>query len=128
MRRVRIVTPVNLPRTNDAQRWTLFLQRANLDRRGVCAQQQQVGNVERVLRIPCGMMFRNVQGFEVVERAFYFRAVFDGVAHETENFFNFAPYQRQGMHVSGGPAVSWQGYIHTLRLESRRESLRRRLF
>ena len=83
----------------------------------MCAQNDIVGNVERVLGISGGMARRDIQRFEVVVGLLDFRTVLDGVTHGNEDVFDLLAGDRQRMTMAEAPSVSGQGDVDAFALE-----------
>ena len=84
---------------------------ADLNRRSVCAQNIAVFNVERILhgarRVVCG----DVQGLEVVEIVFDFRAIRHFKTHTVKEFHYTLQSQGYGMQTAVFLRASGQGNI-----------------
>src|SRR2546426_8956677 len=66
MRGVERIAAVTAPRRDDANGGLVVLERADLDRRGMCAQEDVAAEVEAVLRVERRMIFRKIERIEVV--------------------------------------------------------------
>ena len=95
VRGVGIVAAIHLAGNDDAYRRLALFHGVDLHGRSVRAQKQRPGRafgqvqVKGVHIVADGMMFRNVQRFEIVIRRFDFRAFDDGKADREENVFDF---------------------------------------
>ena len=69
---------VNPPGRKDPDRRRLLFHDPDLDRRGMGAQNDIVFDIKRVLHIPGGMIFGNIQGLEIIVIQFDFRTFDDG--------------------------------------------------
>ena len=78
------ITAIHPPRSNDANRWGVVLHVANLHWRRVGSQQQIPLQIKRVLHIPCRMVFRDIEGREVVVVLLHFRAFRHAVPQSQE--------------------------------------------
>ena len=100
VRRVQVIMSEDAPRTDDADWGLLPFHGSNLNGRCVCSQDNVIGDIERVRRIPRRMPGGDVQGLEVVIGSLDFRAVFDRVPHRDENPFHLAPYECDRMSMA----------------------------
>src|SRR6266566_1086479 len=66
MRGVERIAPVAAPRSHDTNRGLVVLERADLDRRGMCAQEDVPAKIEAVLRVERRMILGKIEGVEVV--------------------------------------------------------------
>src|SRR6266566_5260111 len=66
MRGIERIAPVAAPRSHDTNRGLVVLERADLDRRGMCAQEDVAAEVEAVLRVERRMILGKSEGVEVV--------------------------------------------------------------
>src|SRR5260370_16772792 len=73
MRGVERITAVAAPRSDDANRGLVVLERTDLDRRGMRAQQDVAGEVEAVLCVERRMIFGKIERVEVVALRFRLR-------------------------------------------------------
>src|SRR5438309_1566224 len=73
MRGVERIAAVTAPRRDDANGGLVVLERADLDRRGMCAQEDVAAEVEAVLRVERRMIFRKIERVEVVALGFRLR-------------------------------------------------------
>ena len=85
VRRVDRVGPIDPARRHHADRRLGLLHHADLDRRGLAAEQDIVLDVEVVQRVAGRMLGRDVQGDEVVPLVLDLRAVGDAEAHPAED-------------------------------------------
>ena len=70
------VHAVNAAGSNNADRWLFFVEHiADLNRRSVCAQNVAIFNIESILHRTRWVICRNIQGLEIMEIVFDFRAV-----------------------------------------------------
>ena len=93
LRRVRgvVVAPVGAAGDDDVQRRRAELHRAHLHRRGVRAQDDVVGDVERVALQPRRVLRRVVERVEVVVDELGLRALDDAEAEADEDVLDLAP-------------------------------------
>ena len=89
MGRIDVVTAEYTARCNDADRRLLVFHRADLNRRGLRAENNIIGYIEGVLRITCRMILRNVQGFEIVVVGLDIRTLCDRESHADKNILDF---------------------------------------
>ena len=59
------------------------------------SQQDIVGNIEGILCIPCGVIFRDIKGFKVIMVEFHFGAFSNLEAQTNKNVFNFVQHGSQ---------------------------------
>src|SRR3954466_7660415 len=104
LRRVRrvVVAPVGAAGDDDVDRRGLQLHRAHLHRRGVRAQHDVVGQVERVRLEPRRVVLGEVEGVEVVVDEVGLRAFGDAEAEAEEDILDLAPDGGDHVVVAGG--------------------------
>ena len=79
------VTPVDLSRSDNANRRGLLFHGTNLNRRGMGPQDNIVGDIKGVLHVPGRVVFRHVESLEVVIIRFNFRAFHDVESETCKN-------------------------------------------
>ena len=89
MGRIDVIAAEYTARCNDADRRLLVFHRADLNRRGLRAENDVVGYIEGVLRIACRMILRNVQGFEIVVVGLDIRTLCDRESHADKDILDF---------------------------------------
>ena len=107
-------------REDRANRGAEALQRADLIRRGVRAQNQLIFEPESVLHIARRVVARDVQRFEAEVFRLDFRTVEDGKAHPLEDVFQF--HLRQGDRVERAEttALAGRGQVEIVRFAADR--------
>ena len=108
VRRVHFVVSVDAARHDQPQRRAALAHLADLDGRGVRAQEQRRRrrpvDEERVLRVARRMLRRKVQRLEVVVVVLELRTVGDRVAHAEEDALDPPPHDRDRVQAAGSRA------------------------
>ena len=98
VRGVHFVGAVDAAGAHDAERRLARLHRAGLHGRGVGAQHHVILDIERILRVAGGMVFRQVQQLEVERIQLHLRAFRHVEAHAGEHVDHFVLHLVQRMH------------------------------
>ncbi len=106
-----VVVAVDAAEAEHAHRRLALEQRADLDRRGVGAQQPPVAQVEGVLLVARRMIVGEVERAEVVVVGLDLGAFGDAVAHRSEDALDLLVDQRDRMERAGRPAPPGQGDV-----------------
>ncbi len=117
---VHLVGAVDPPGGDDADGRLLLLHHAHLHRRGLRAQQDVVGDIERVLRVARRVVLRHVQGLEVVVVVLHLRPLDNAEPHADENPLDFPQFGAQRVAVAELPARAGQGHVDFLPLQPAR--------
>ena len=121
------VVAVDLAGNDDAQGRRLGDHGADLDGRSVGAEEEAVaggfgglrGDLEGVLSVAGGMVFGEVEGFEVVEVGLDLRAERGGVAEVVEDFDDAVAGGDEGVRDAGGAEGAGEGNVEGLNELSR---------
>ena len=102
---------------DDADRRLLYLHGSRLYGRGLRAQQDVIRDVEGILRVSCGVIFRNIELLEVVEVVFYLGAFRNREAHTDKDLFHISLYAGQGVYVTYASGLAGHGNVQLFSLE-----------
>ena len=109
--RLIVVAAVHASRHDNANRRALRAHRSNLNRRRVSSQDVAGIQIERVMHRPCRMVFRNVQGSEVVKVVLHFRPAAHPESGGGENVDDPSLRTTHRVQPPDGLAAAWQGDI-----------------
>ena len=108
---VHLVGPVDPSGTDHPDGGTALFHDPDLGRGGLAAQQQVLREVEGILHIPGGMVFRKVERLEAVVLRLHLRAVHHVEAHGLEDPHQLFEDQVEGMEAAGGHLFARQGDV-----------------
>jgi len=108
------ITAIDFAGRDDAHGGRRFLHNPYLHRRRMGAKQNIVGHVQRILHVPGGMVFGDVQGFEVVIIKLYFRAFGYREPQGHEYVADFSGCLRDGMESTVLKTASGECHIDLL--------------
>ena len=94
VRGIEEIASIHLPRREHAHRRLVLLQRADLHRRRMRAQQRVLSEVQRVMQLHRRMIGREVERSEVIPLRFGFRTEGDGKSELTEDLADFVDHER----------------------------------
>ena len=116
VRRIIGIAPIDTTGGNHANRRVrlVLLHRARLHGRGLRAQQDVLGDVERILHITRRVVLRQVQRLEVIVIALDLGSLLDGKAHLEENLLDAVQRNCERMQMSDDRRASRQGHVDLL--------------